>query len=37
MVRDVPRRLIEGFPALLARLGLVEREKATGRWISPRR
>jgi Na+-driven multidrug efflux pump len=29
MVRDVPRRLIEGFPALLARLGLVEREKAT--------
>ena len=29
MVRDVPRRVIEGFPALLARLGLVEREKAT--------
>ncbi|MCU4801515.1 MATE family efflux transporter [Halobacteria archaeon HArc-gm2] len=29
MVRDVPRRLIEGFPAFLARLGLVEREKAT--------
>ncbi len=29
MFRDVPGRLIEGFPALLARLGLVEREKAT--------
>lgn len=29
MLRDVFRRLIEGFPAALARFGLVDREKST--------